>query len=90
MKTSAIWQRSHSVVGCLKTEVQKESQPYLSFRDEIELIDGIAIKERRIAIPVSLQDKTINQLHINDMDMEKTRMLVQELIHWMNMNVNME
>ena len=46
-----------------KTEVQKE--PYWSFRDEIVIIDGIAMKDRRIIVPTSLQRKAIKQLHIN-------------------------
>ena len=29
----------------IETEVHKELQPYWSFRDEISMIDGIAIKE---------------------------------------------
>ena len=41
----------------VKSEVQKEVQPYWSFRDEIVIIDRITIKERRIIRPTSLQRK---------------------------------
>ena len=53
-------------------------QAYWLFRDEIAIIDRIAIKGRIIIIPASLKDKVIKQLNINHMDIEKTRMLVQE------------
>ena len=48
-------------------------QSYWSFRDEIAVIDGIAIKEKGIIIPTLLQDKIINQLYINDMGIEKNK-----------------
>ena len=34
-----------------KVKVQKELQPYYSFRHKIVIIDGIAMKDRRIIIP---------------------------------------
>ena len=38
-----------------------------------------------IIIYASLQDLEINQLHINHMDIEETRMLQHEPIYWVNM-----
>ena len=35
-------------------EVQKEIQPYLQFRDKIVIIDGVAIKGKRIIVPALL------------------------------------
>ena len=43
-----------------KAKVQKDLQPYWSFRDEIAPIDRIAIKSRRIMIPAVLQTGTKN------------------------------
>ena len=48
-----------------KVKVHKELQPYWSFRDEIAIFDGIAMKGRRISVPASLQDKAQKQLHLN-------------------------
>ena len=70
-------------------EVQKDLQPYWTFRDEIAIIDSIAVKGRRIIIPVVLQDKA-QQLHLNHMDIEKTRLLACESICWINMNADIE
>ena len=42
-----------------KTEVQKELQPYLLFRDEIAIIDRIAMKGKRIIVLAALQDKAV-------------------------------
>ena len=40
-----------------EAEVQKDLQPYWSFRDKIAIIDGIAVKGRRIIIPAAPQYK---------------------------------
>ena len=72
MNTSVLWQSSYSMVGHpYKFEIQKELQPYWSFRDEIAIIDRIAIKGRTKMIPALLQDKAIKHLHINHMGIEK-------------------
>ena len=38
-----------------KTEVQKELQSYWPFRHEIAITDRIAMKDKRIIVPVSLK-----------------------------------
>ena len=43
-----------------RVEVQKDLQPYWSFRDEIAVINGIVLKTKRIMIPASLQGKGLN------------------------------
>ena len=50
-----------------RSEVIKEVQPYWSSRDEVAVIDWIAMKDRRIIIPASLQKRAPVQLHINHM-----------------------
>ena len=47
-----------------KVEVQKELQLYWSFRDEITIMDGTAMKGRIIIAPAALQDKGLKQLHL--------------------------
>ena len=47
-----------------KSEVQKNPQPYWSFRDEIAIRDGSAMKGR-IVISAVIQDKALNQLDLN-------------------------
>ena len=52
-------------------KVQNDLQTYWPFRDEIAIRDQTVIKARTTVIPSSVQDKTINQLHINHMSIEK-------------------
>ena len=84
-------------------EVEKDLQPYWSFRDEITIIDDITMKIKIIIIiiiiilliiiiiiPVTLQDKTPEQLHLIHMGIEKTRLPASESIYWINMNSDIE
>ena len=65
-------------------------QPYWSIRDEIAIIDGIAMKGRRIIIHAVLQDRVLKQLHLSHMGTEKTLLLACKSIYWINMNVDIE
>ena len=69
-----------------KAEVQKDLQPYWSFKDEIPIIDGIAVKGRRTIVPSALQGEALEQLQFNHMGIGITRLLAFESICWVNMN----
>ena len=63
-----------------KAELQKEIQPYWSFRDEIVTTGGITIKGRRVIIPTPLQKKALDQLHINHMGIDETPVMWVHLL----------
>ena len=65
-------------------------RPYWTFRDECAMIDGVAMKSKRVIIPEGLQQQTIEQLHMTHMDTEKTRLLATASVHYINMNSNTE
>ena len=71
-----------------KVQVQQSVQPYQLFRDEIVILNGIAMMGRRKIIPAAVQDKALKQLCVNLMGIEKTRLLAYEYIYWVNMNAN--
>ena len=68
-----------------KAGVQKGLQSYWPFRGEIAIIDSIATKDRVIIIPVALQDKKLNPLHMSHMGIQKTRLLA-----WINFQADVE
>ena len=61
-------------------------QPFWPFCYDIAIIDDMVMKGRRTIIPMFLQRGTFEQLHINYMDIEKTRLLAHESIYWVNIN----
>ena len=58
-----------------KAKVQKEVKLHWSFRYNIAVIEGIAMKRKRIIIPTSPQKKAPDQLHIIHMGIEGMKLL---------------
>ena len=73
-----------------RAEVLKEIQPYWSSRDEVAVIDRIAMKGRRIIMPVALHRTTLKQLHVRNVGIEKTRLLTCKSICCVNINTDIE
>ena len=48
------------------------------------VIDGIIMKSRHVIIPEILKTQALDQLHINHMGIEKTKLLACESIYWVN------
>ena len=58
-----------------RSEVIRGVQQNWSFRDEVAVIDGIAMKGRNIIITASLQKRALDKIHDIHMGIEKTRLL---------------
>ena len=54
------------------------------------VIDGVILKGRYIVIPNVLQKQALEQLHINHMGMDKTKILVCESVYWPGVNSSIE
>ena len=65
-------------------------EEYWEIRSELAIIDGTAMKGRRIIICFLLQKQILQQLHSNNIGTEKTRHLARELHYWMNINENIK
>ena len=53
---------------------------------ELAMIDGIAMKGKRIIILSLLQKQILQQLHSNHMGIEKMRFLAHESVYLININ----
>ena len=58
--------------------------------DKTGIKDRIVIKGRRIIVTALLQEKAINQLHLNPMSIEKTIILACESTYGTNMYTDIE
>ena len=54
------------------------------------VIDRIIMKGRHIIIPEGLKAQVLDQLHINHMGIEETKLLACESIYWVNINDDTE
>ena len=73
-----------------KVELHINIRPYWSYRDDLAVIDGVVMKGGCIIVPQELKQQVLDQLHLNHMSVEKTKLLVCELVYWVNINSNIE
>ena len=75
----------------IKDEVEQDIRAYWSFKDDMAVIDGIIMKGRCMLLYQRiLKTQALDQLHINHMGIEKTKLLACESIYWVNINDNIE
>lgn len=65
-------------------------KPYWSYRDEITIEDGIAMKGHRIMIPTTMQKEILEKLHSAHQGMEKTKLRARTSVYWRELNKDIE
>ena len=54
------------------------------------VINGVILEGRHVGIPDTLQKQALEDLHINHMGIEKTKLLASESIYWMGSTSEIE
>ena len=83
----------NNIISCCpatKDQQHLDVRPYWSYKDDLAAIDSIVMKGRHIIIPKVLKQQALDQLHVNHMGIEKTKLLVCKSIHWVNINNDIE
>ena len=65
----------------MKDNTVQNLRLYWKFQDNMAVIDRAILKDRHIVIPDTLQKQALEQLHINHMGVEKTKLLACESIY---------
>ena len=63
-----------------QNETCLEMRPHWTFRDELGIIEGVALKGKMIQIPEKLQQQATEQLHMDHMISEKTTPLARKSV----------
>ena len=50
------------------------------------MIDGIAMKGKKIIIPFQLKEHILQQLHSNHIGIKKMKLLAHKPVYWLNLN----
>ena len=80
----------HTWVAEQKDDITQDIQKYWLIRQELAMINGVAIKGKRIIISSQLKMQILSQLHNNQMEIEKMSLLVCEFVYWVNMNTDIQ
>ena len=73
-----------------KNELQSNSRSYWSYRDVLAVIDRVVMKSRHIIIPAILKQHVLDQLHLNHVGIEKTKLLACKSIYWVDINTDID
>lgn len=68
-----------------KTQVAPLVKPYWSFREELNMIDGLVCRNDSIIIPKKLRNEIISIIHESHMGLERTLAMVRGVLYWPNL-----
>ena len=71
-------------------QVPVPKKPYCSFRDELSVEDGIAMKSHRIVIPTVLQKEILTKLYAAHQGTEKTNLRARTSVYWRGLNKDID
>ena len=83
----------HFIITCwpdAREQLHQDTKPYQSIKDDMSVIDGVIMKGRCIIIPKVLQQEALDQLHVNYMGIEETKLLAYESVYWVNINADIK
>ena len=73
-----------------KDELHSNLRPYWSYRDDIVVIDGVVMEGRCVIIPAVLRQQMLDQLHLNHVGIEETKLLAHDSVYWVYINTDIE
>ena len=73
-----------------KDELHSDIKPYSSCKDDLAVIDKVVMNGKHIIIPADLKQQALDQLHLNHIGIEKTKLLTHESVYWVNNNTDIE
>ena len=56
----------------------------------MSIMNGVVMKGKKIVVLEVLQKQMFQQLHINHMSIEKTKILVHKSLNWIGINADIE
>ena len=71
-------------------DLPKDLRPYWSYRDEIDISDGVIFIGKQVIIPDAIRSDILHQLHEDHLGIEKTRLLMRKSVYWPNIYKDIE
>ena len=73
-----------------KDKLHSNLRLHWSYRDDLAVIDGVVMRGRQIVVPAELKQQVLDQFHLNHMGIKKTKLLMHELVYWVDINTDIE
>ena len=71
-------------------EVPSELQPYLTFREELTIEDGLILKGTRKVIPNKKCESVLKLIHEGHLGLNKCKLHAKETVYWPGLNEQLE
>lgn len=68
-----------------KNLIPEQIRPYVTYKDELSVIDEIIYKNTRLVVPSTLRKEMLNKIHYNHLGMEKCKNRAREILFWPGM-----
>ena len=69
-------------------KVNKLSEPFWSFREELGYVNGLILKGEKIVIPMSLKQEVLQQIHACHLGIVKCIQRAKDVLFWLWMNTD--
>ena len=73
-----------------KKNISETSKKYISYREELAVINGTLFKGERVVVPEKLRHKVLNTIHLSHMGIEKTKLRARTSVYWPGVNNEIE
>ena len=74
------------VISCITDGENKCPNPYVTFVDELSVVDGVLLKGQRVVVPDSMKTQMLTLIHEGHLGIEKCKRRAREILYWPNMN----
>ena len=69
-----------------KNDINPTTMPYFNIRDEISVVNGLALKGERIIVPLSMRKEMKQIIHSGHQGIEKCKARAREALYWPGMS----
>ena len=76
----------HSVISCITDGENNCPRPYVTFVDELSVVDGVLLKGQRVVVPGSMKTQMLTLIHEGHLGIEKCKRRARDILYWPNMN----
>ena len=61
-------------------------KPYVTFIDELTIVDGVILKGQRVIVPENMRAEMLQLIHKGHLGIEKCKRRARDILYWPNMN----
>ena len=75
-----------SGISCITDGENNCPRPYVTFVDELSVVDGVLLKGKRVVVPDSMKTQMLTLIHEGHLGIEKCKRRARKILYWPNMN----